>query len=673
MTVPGPLAQHTAFDAADMASGRHRGLSPLDALTKQHRILYGQLGEQRRRDYDRGDNHRRDQPPVARQQEYSNAYAPARGGPHQAVPNMSLPKHHQAHLTEHAQRRHRQAEDSDDGASLLSEADSMRWMTRKFDDDDHDGETSSLYSMRDTSLATAIAKLDIARGESQPSAHGDRDEDRRSINSDISYYGTNAATTPDTTLTSANATATANSASVRDVIGDSWTTKPSADLERDGAGIDGSHFATSDVVRDRMTALRGNQSLSSSSKPRPPALKSRSSSSDSRTRNLDHLRQTTAAQRMTGRHASSPLGSTFAPPSNRSPAQRQASDPTVSPRAVTQSTNTATPGFFRRLSQSRKDSPRLTSPRDPLPDPPTLSHPIKTQSPPMQRGHSISRRQHPTSTTTTSRQNSTDHLPPPSRISRDESRNSVTNSPRTPSGPSGSPAAAAGGTSAMDARAYDERMSRLSSLPDAAMDAGDHLSLGVWLHERDHLHRSTHHFAVAAAGGDLQACMFYGLALRHGWGVRQDVGASVAWLKKAVDVSISTPVGTTKKDRRAFDRDLLGSLAPSKHDLQSSPKQHDHPQKSQFRQTECAAAVYELAISYLRGWGVKADGAIAVRYLSIAGAWGDADACVQLADCLLAGIGCDRDKPLAARLLRLAEGKGRGEVGNSWIWKSKYD
>lgn len=45
----------------------------------------------------------------------------------------------------------------------------------------------------------------------------------------------------------------------------------------------------------------------------------------------------------------------------------------------------------------------------------------------------------------------------------------------------------------------------------------------------------------------------------------------------------------------------------------------------------------------------------------------------EVAWCFLEGFGGPKDKKAAARFLRRAEGKGRVEVGNSWIWKDKYN
>lgn len=184
----------------------------------------------------------------------------------------------------------------------------------------------------------------------------------------------------------------------------------------------------------------------------------------------------------------------------------------------------------------------------------------------------------------------------------------------------------------------------VASLPDAALSAETHVELGIEQHEDNRLPQSTHHFKVAAEMGDLTGCLLYGLALRHGWGVRPDLKRSVQMLQRAAD-----------------------SVNLNSNNLRSS-KFFTTPLNDQL-----AVAIYELAISFKNGWGVDMDKKTSLRYLELASDLGDVEAMVETADCYLQGIGCKKDKTKAAKLLRLAEGKGKKEIGNSWIWKSKYD
>lgn len=45
----------------------------------------------------------------------------------------------------------------------------------------------------------------------------------------------------------------------------------------------------------------------------------------------------------------------------------------------------------------------------------------------------------------------------------------------------------------------------------------------------------------------------------------------------------------------------------------------------------------------------------------------------EVAWCYLEGFGCKKDKFASAKYYRLAEKNGHKTLGNSWIWKDKYD
>lgn len=86
-----------------------------------------------------------------------------------------------------------------------------------------------------------------------------------------------------------------------------------------------------------------------------------------------------------------------------------------------------------------------------------------------------------------------------------------------------------------------------------------------------------------------------------------------------------------------------------------------------------ALAIYELGISHLNGWGVEQDKPLALRCFEIAGNWGDADALTEAGFCYAEGIGCKKNLRKAAKFYRLAAEKGVSMVGNSWIYKDKYN
>jgi TPR repeat protein len=54
-------------------------------------------------------------------------------------------------------------------------------------------------------------------------------------------------------------------------------------------------------------------------------------------------------------------------------------------------------------------------------------------------------------------------------------------------------------------------------------------------------------------------------------------------------------------------------------------------------------------------------------------AWGDADALAEAGFCYAQGQGCKKDLKKSAKFYRQAEAKGISMVGNSWIYKPKYN
>jgi len=88
---------------------------------------------------------------------------------------------------------------------------------------------------------------------------------------------------------------------------------------------------------------------------------------------------------------------------------------------------------------------------------------------------------------------------------------------------------------------------------------------------------------------------------------------------------------------------------------------------------ELVLAIFELANSFRHGWGVKKDPLAAKQYYETAANLGDTDAMNEVGWCYLEGFGCKKDKLKSAKYYRLAEEGGNKILGNSWIWKPKYD
>ncbi|KAG9188884.1 hypothetical protein G6011_07589 [Alternaria panax] len=175
-----------------------------------------------------------------------------------------------------------------------------------------------------------------------------------------------------------------------------------------------------------------------------------------------------------------------------------------------------------------------------------------------------------------------------------------------------------------------------------------HCDMGLQLHEAGELLKSTYHLRLAARAGLPEAMFWYGLACRHGWGMRVNQSEALQWLRRAVD---------------------SGQLEVA--DDEAAPNVVDATRKKQHR-AQYAVAIYELGKCYGNGWGAPKDQSLALRCYEIAGNWGDADALVEAGYCYAEGVGCRKDMKKAAKFYRAAEAKGVSMVGNSWIYKDKY-
>lgn len=177
----------------------------------------------------------------------------------------------------------------------------------------------------------------------------------------------------------------------------------------------------------------------------------------------------------------------------------------------------------------------------------------------------------------------------------------------------------------------------------------EHLEKGIECHNSGSLSESTYHLRLAAKAGLPTAMLLYALACRHGWGMRENKAEGVQWLKRALDTS---------------GLDLTKDVDPLTVVMRNSP-QMSAAQIAE-RRTQFALAVYELGISYMNGWGVPKDKALALRCYEISGAWGDCDALAEAGFCYTQGVGCKKDLKKAAGLYRKAAEGGMSMAGNSW-------
>ncbi|KAF2875044.1 hypothetical protein BDV95DRAFT_603814 [Massariosphaeria phaeospora] len=181
--------------------------------------------------------------------------------------------------------------------------------------------------------------------------------------------------------------------------------------------------------------------------------------------------------------------------------------------------------------------------------------------------------------------------------------------------------------------------------------AQEHCDIGLELHEASELLKSTYHLRLAARAGLPEAMFWYGLACRHGWGMRENKAEALSWLRRAVD---------------------SGQLEVADYEDQSRHGQPTDQMKRKQHRAQYAVAIYELGKCYMNGWGATQDKSLALRCYEIAGNWGDADALVEAGYSYAEGVGCRKNMKKAAKFYRAAEAKGVSMVGNSWIYKEKY-
>ncbi|KAL7316747.1 hypothetical protein PS15m_003197 [Mucor circinelloides] len=173
-------------------------------------------------------------------------------------------------------------------------------------------------------------------------------------------------------------------------------------------------------------------------------------------------------------------------------------------------------------------------------------------------------------------------------------------------------------------------------------DTQDYLQLGMKYHEKGELEKATHYWRLSAEAGSPLGLFFYGIALRHGWGCKRNPTKAVRYLQSAAECAV--------------------------YDLQTGIAQSASVAKS-----ELVLAIYELGVCFRHGWGVPKNLETATYYFQVASNLGDPDAQNDLGFCYAHGLGVKKDLYCAAKYYRLAERQGQGMIGNSWIWKDKYN
>ncbi|CAM0142611.1 hypothetical protein VKS41_002837 [Umbelopsis sp. WA50703] len=166
---------------------------------------------------------------------------------------------------------------------------------------------------------------------------------------------------------------------------------------------------------------------------------------------------------------------------------------------------------------------------------------------------------------------------------------------------------------------------------------------GIKYHEAGQLEKAADNFKFAAAQGSPLGMFLYGVSLRHGWGCKKNEKTAFQYLQKAAESAV-------------LDLNNLSSTV-----------------NMSAARGELVMAIYELGVSFRHGWGCAKDKASAVYFFKIAADLGDPDAQNDLGHCYYHGQGVKKDLYKAAKYYRKAAKQGHGIMGNSWIFKSKYD
>ncbi|KAI8084830.1 uncharacterized protein BX664DRAFT_360657 [Halteromyces radiatus] len=179
---------------------------------------------------------------------------------------------------------------------------------------------------------------------------------------------------------------------------------------------------------------------------------------------------------------------------------------------------------------------------------------------------------------------------------------------------------------------------------EAPTSEGEALLLeGIKYHESGKLEQATYYFQKAAQLQLPMAMFFYGVSLRHGWGCQKNEQVAFQYIQKAAEHAVL--------DLNSLSKTVNTSVSKG----------------------ELIMAIYEMGVSFRHGWGCRKNKETAVYFFKIAADLGDADAQNDLGHCYYNGQGVKKDVALAAKYYRKADKQGHGIMGNSWIWKKKYD
>ncbi|WVO18456.1 hypothetical protein L204_106173 [Cryptococcus depauperatus] len=204
-------------------------------------------------------------------------------------------------------------------------------------------------------------------------------------------------------------------------------------------------------------------------------------------------------------------------------------------------------------------------------------------------------------------------------------------------------------------RAMSEPVSEnpITPLSLSCWSADDLVHRGIEARGKGDFPKSAYYFMKAAEAGSSTGRIYWGLALRHGWGVGIDNRRAFIELRKACDESLAEG-GVTFHNSLGHQTLTI--------------------QQRRFMTNDLAMGMFEVGNCFLEGIGVKKAPDVALRYMRFAANLGDVQAQEQLGQILSkGGHGIKKNMKEAAKWYRMAITQGSNNtVGLSWVWKDKY-
>lgn len=159
----------------------------------------------------------------------------------------------------------------------------------------------------------------------------------------------------------------------------------------------------------------------------------------------------------------------------------------------------------------------------------------------------------------------------------------------------------------------------------------------------------------ACKKGNKMAFLLYGLALRHEFGVKQNLKESFKCFQIATGIAdIENHV--MKIQINPFELEKKNLI----------PEEVPEP---------LAPALYECGICYLKGYGVEEVNELkGLKYLEMSASYGHIDSmCLSGTLCSRRSTNRERDILRAATWFRIAASRGANLIGSDWIYKKKYN